>query len=622
MRKYNNNIDSIGTEYSPMSESTEGNPLQGSIDYDDYINQSEHIQKGGDNPISQMWNYVSGIGERISEGISETISGKEEEIIDIVNDKDLTAMIMKAIEEGKNETANFLLGYSFVPNMDYLNKKKQNLVHVLINAADRVPRAKDTLKKLIKLPNVRSALSMPDVNNIRPLYSALKNGLHDIAYTMAELGASRLAPTKGEEIHTDYSIESSEEPNTGRNIDIERITNRSTESNRIPNTNSNTNSNTKPRTKSNIFAPPASLSEKIASRPRFSDFETISGRDISTISPNILQQLFNSRTPNVSDSSSMMPMSNMSTMPDMSTTPISRSRPMPLGPRTDAFRSKQNDQGPNINTDDLVNSLINDIMGDKNRNMSQNMSQSGGGKKKIFEKQNKKYISTVKEHRKMIGGSEINDTGADDMNGLFKRSKTSNGMSENEMRKIARAAANQKTKLHDEALAKISALLKDKDILTSRAVKAILYKEISDKHKEMTGLDKAAELLRIITDSKVDEALKRKDEVKAIVDYLTHKENERKKTDNSDKPKLNRAMKRPEIQYESSESVTASESITASESESLESDSENADTNTTTNNSDKTSEMSESDDEDVDEEDEDSDVTSVDTSEIEDTDSD
>lgn len=578
MRKYNNNIDSIGTEYSTISEP---------IGYDDYINQT-HMEGGGDNDniMTRMWNYVSNIGDQIS----ETISGKEEIIDKVVSDKDITAMIITAIDEGKNETANFLLGYSFVPNMDYLNKKKQNLVHVLINAANRVPNAKKTLEKLINLPNVKQSLSVPDINNERPLYSALKNGLKDIASKLGELGASRLAPHDDEEIHTDYSIlsdnpqsiQSEEQPKQstypGRNNDINRSSSQ------------NTNSS------NNIFVPQRNntIKQKITDR-----FETISGRDVSTISPNILHQMFNR---NKSDSAS-------------SRFGITDSASVSMPFQKNSEPIKQSGQG--INTDELINSLINDIMGDK--------PQSGGGnKKKVFTKQNKKHINTVKEHRKMVGGSEISDSGMDD---LFRRGKISSSNNK-DLRDIARAASNQKTKLHEEALAKITALLKDKDIMTSRAIKAILYKEISDKHKEMTGLDKAAELLRLTTQAKIDEALKRKDEIKAIVEYLKHKESERKKTDTNDNEKLDRSMKRSDIQYESSESITASES------ESLESDSESEETNesgeseseeseksNTDTDTNKTSELSESEtDEGEDEEDEDTDVTSVDTSEIEDSD--
>lgn len=584
MRKYNNNIDSIGTEYSPVSDM---------INYDDYTNQGNpmNAMRGGgdnDNIMTRMWNYVSNIGDQIS----ETINGKDEIIDKVLSDKDITAMIMTAIEEGKNETANFLLGYSFVPNMDYLNKKKQNLIHVLINAADKVPNAKKTLEKLIKLPNVKESLSMPDINNERPLYSALKHGLKDIASKLGELGASRLAPHDDEEIQTDYSIRSEESDRDRASDQSKRIN-----INRVSSQNTNSSNN--------IFVPQRNNMNK----PKSMDgYETISGRDVSTISPNILHQMFN-RNKADSSISVRFPISS-----EMREEPI-----------------KQSGQG--INTDELINSLINDIMGDN--------SQSGGGKKKkstktnnkpnkkkTVTKQNKRHLNTVKDHRKMVGGSEISDS---EMNELFSRPNVSSN-NKNELRDIARAAANQKTKLHEEALAKISALLKDKDIMTSRAIKAILYKEISDKHKEMTGLDKAAELLRMATQTKIDEALKRKDEIKAIVDYLKHKESERKNTENDNKEKLSRTMKRSDIQYESSESITPSES------ESLESDSESGETeeseesdnstdasistdNSTNTESDsnKTSEESDDGEDEEDEEDE-TDVTSVDTSEIEDSD--
>jgi len=100
-------------------------------------------------------------------------------------------------------------------------------------------------------------------------------------------------------------------------------------------------------------------------------------------------------------------------------------------------------------------------------------------------------------------------------------------------------------------LKKVLAHLPNKDKMLAKAVKAIIYKEVKEKHKEMSGLDRAAEMMRVITKAKVDEVLKQKAEIQKVIDYLEHKQ-KIKSTEKKDDKKEEKKIKRPLPEFESS----------------------------------------------------------------------
>lgn len=94
---------------------------------------------------------------------------------------------------------------------------------------------------------------------------------------------------------------------------------------------------------------------------------------------------------------------------------------------------------------------------------------------------------------------------------------------------LAREGDNKKDLLHKEALDKITALLDTKDEYTAKAVKAIIYKKVTDANPELSGLDKIAETLKIITADSVQDALKDTETINQIVNHLKEKDVSRKK---------------------------------------------------------------------------------------------
>jgi len=181
--------------------------------------------------------------------------------------------------------------------------------------------------------------------------------------------------------------------------------------------------------------------------------------------------------------------------------------------------------------------------------------------------------------RNIIGFSELSDTFIDQDNLTHRAtslSEMSGGMSDDEMHKISRATINQKNKFHEEAVEKIQALLPTKDVPTAKAVKAIIYDEIKQTKQNLSGLDRAAELLKAVTKKKVEEVLKQKELIKKIIEHIENRNKERdasnddhkakgKKSDESSKKKktLDRSKKLKSkengskldaIEFESSES--------------------------------------------------------------------
>jgi hypothetical protein len=134
------------------------------------------------------------------------------------------------------------------------------------------------------------------------------------------------------------------------------------------------------------------------------------------------------------------------------------------------------------------------------------MLQIGGAKSKKTKKTTKKSktVSKIKGRRTIIKVSNK------------KKSK-------NVLKELARSAAIQKKKFLDEALEKILAHLTDKDTITAQAIRAILNNELKETHGTMTSLDRAAELLKIITKQKVQDVLKKTKEIQKFKDYMSAK---------------------------------------------------------------------------------------------------
>ena len=142
----------------------------------------------------------------------------------------------------------------------------------------------------------------------------------------------------------------------------------------------------------------------------------------------------------------------------------------------------------------------------------------GGNKKAKKNKKNKRKLKSYSENYSVNENSEKSEKN-------------------DFMRRIARATNDQASKFHDEAIAKIKSLLpsNNNDEITAKAVKAIIYDEIKNTRKELTFLDKAAELLKAITKDKVADAISNKSRIKEIMKYIEDKQKTRSESSDNDK---------------------------------------------------------------------------------------
>jgi len=149
------------------------------------------------------------------------------------------------------------------------------------------------------------------------------------------------------------------------------------------------------------------------------------------------------------------------------------------------------------------------------------MLQKGGAKKPTNNKKKVKTNSKSKK-QKVIKNKRV-------VKNKIELSEQCKKKSKDISKEISRATIDQKTKFLDEALAKIIVHVPSKDVVTAKAVRALLNTELKETKKELTSLDRASELLKIITESKINDILKKKADIQKIVDYINYKNTQPKK---------------------------------------------------------------------------------------------
>jgi hypothetical protein len=550
MDEYSRELDSIETEisYSPSSEM----PINGSK-----ISKNKknfHTPQKGGGFFDSLFSQVVGKGSDESTGFSTTLPGSYKESAAQLKERgtEITKLIMDAIETGNNDAADFLMSRRFVPDLTYVNAQKENLLHILVKAKDQTKNAQNVLAQLVSNKANKDALNAQDIDGNTPLHVAVKKGYNAVAELIARAGAVRSANKQDKIVMTDFDTTQDfsrqmrddradkaaiiESDSSGRPIVIDvsssdpQRTSRQTDS-RL----------------SSIFSKPTQYSDKARSESQnIADivraFMTKSStesdsRDITrTDMPSAAQVQESLKQRNPFDR--LRPsFQSTATIPKVTVVNV----PVSLNKDTSDERAltKLLEKGANTDTDTFSLEMAKQLSG------QDNPLQKGGKRnakktKKITTKNNR-IVGT----RHMISFSEVENTNDysydynNDRNNNFRFSDMSGGMSEDEMRNISRASNNQKNKFHEEAVEKILALLPTKDNMTAKAVKAIIYDEIKQSNQNLSGLDRAAELLKAVTKKKVEEALKQKSLIKEIIDHLEakNKEFEASKGKSFDKPK-------------------------------------------------------------------------------------
>lgn len=428
MNKYNTNIDSIGTE----------------------ISETEYAQNGGF--LASIFGFNDDNSTLISssETKNDTVNDTE---ANSSSNIDLTPLIIKSIDDENYQVADYLIAQRFTPNLQYVNKKKENLINVLINARNKMTNADKALMQLI--PFDVSALNKPDANGVTPFFNAVKKGYNDLANYMENFGAKRISPSKELDIVTDK--ENDNGTTSAFTINLDTVT----ENPQYNFEQSKSSIFSKPVNENTIDQKNTAISDIVKAFKTKSDnstelANTIDIGDIGTEQHTDTYNIFDAKTKNVK--SSLENLKNLINAKAKS---------------NNIFQNPLDGIQKNVtNTDDIIDNLADRLAG----------AQTGGAKSN--------------KHK-------------------------------DDLRKIARSVNKQKNEFHDSAVEKIYTLLpKNKqDKLTAKAVKSLIYNEIKTKNKELTGLDRASELLKAVSKDKVKEMLKNEKEIKQIIDYLSSKTN-------------------------------------------------------------------------------------------------
>lgn len=493
-----NNIDSIGSEIS--------------------YSESDHNLKSQEG--RGVFAYLFG------ENGSKTQS-------DPKSNANMTELIVKAIDSGKEDVADFLLEQRFVPDMEYVNQKGENLLHALINAGDKMKHANQALAQLIADSRNKIYLNKQDNNGITPFYKAVQKGYMNVAKFMEDHGAKRITPNINQFIETDREgiYDSARDTydsakNTAKTIFEKQVQTRPSVPFSVQSATNKGKSSIQDIVKQFKLSsePETELPQTVASQTEnpeeLAPKPTFSYRDVEK---------------HVQKLSELAKAKSKTGIPQITT----KSNPQILP------------VDPTLSSETFINELASKLI-DQSKDQSVQSAQSNLAQnpqpnltQSIFGGAKSKPVKKITGKRNMVNFSEVSDA------------YLLGGMSDNEMRNIARAATSQKNKFHEEAIEKILANLPDpkdpSNAITARAVKAIIYDEIKQQHKDMSGLDRAAELLRSITKKNVSDVLKKKDLVKKIVDYLEDKNKQRESKNSKSK-----SQSRPKPEFESSIDETSS----------------------------------------------------------------
>ena len=167
------------------------------------------------------------------------------------------------------------------------------------------------------------------------------------------------------------------------------------------------------------------------------------------------------------------------------------------------------------------------------------MGKQVGGKRKVKSKK----VNKIQGHRimKQFGGNKNDET----PNFLTDEDNiTSDNITSTNLQGLAREANNQKSKLHEESIEKIMKHLdkKNKDIITAKTIKALIYGEIKENKKELSALDRANELVKNSNEKVVKKMMKHKDYQKLYnIIKEKHEKREKKLSPISETSKLSRS---------------------------------------------------------------------------------
>jgi hypothetical protein len=514
-----------------------------------------------------------------------------------------TKFLMSALESKTNEgreVADSVMSYlsesTFVPDFDVINKKGENLLHVLVDSVKENKNAEIFMENLLTVPNlvskekrneafdkIKKGLDKVNNEDLSPFIAAAKEGYQDVANLMAQYGPARYFPQGYLEVMTEREpavsgpVVSESNP-SGRNIPVNIVASASASASEPTSPNKpsifskaketvgeyapamnrsiedivKAFGTSKP-TETELARTPEAATERffsstspISSHPYYQQFQKRTGelargvqsraqevakgtqkkaeqfreqlRSAEPGLPTIMENL-QSRVPSVP---SVNPEQMRARVQETGQKLYEGMQPqMYEGMQPQMQEAKENVSNPTGEVDEELFAQLVDKMNERTKGQTNMM---GGATKK---NKNNKMKTSANSHRvvgtrNMLSFSELSDSNMM-FGGLSDHDKISD---HDEMRKISRAVKSKTDQFHEEAVEKIRKHLKDNDLMTAKAIKAIIYKEIKEKKPQLSGLDRAAELLKAIDDNKIKEVLQQTDLINSIISHLLEKKKE------------------------------------------------------------------------------------------------
>lgn len=382
----------------------------------------------------------------------------------------LTAMIIEAVYNKRVEAADFILEQRFSPDLKYVDKNGNSLMHALVVL--QTNNAKKALYVLI--PEYKECLNKQNNEGYTPFSLCVKNKLHREASFMENNGAKRLCP-QDKYVVTDYDISDVSPTLTYKTPSIF----------------------TKQYIDNFVHKDPQQSTVL-----RNSDFEDV-------IQTTVLRNLDFDKSKD-SRQSTVLQKTDIDTLSDTITGEIMNYLEQKNNSSTVLADSTilQTDAPAYTETDQFVNRLLEELK------RTPQQQQQGGGRS-IFKGSRILTMDDPNQYN-LSEGSKI-------VRKKVKKSKSKPKSKKQKkiLKELERATANQKTKFLDEALEKILALLPVKDITTAKAIRAIINNKLKETHSTHTSLDRAAEALKLITQPYINSILKDTDTINKYKKFVS-----------------------------------------------------------------------------------------------------
>lgn len=463
------------------------------------------------------------------------------------NQKYLTKLIIDALEQSNHVAANFLVKYPFFVDLEYKNNSCDNLIHLLCRHSHNAPNVKHVLLKIITKYDVKSLLNAQNKFGDTPLHCAVASGCHDMVDVMIKNGAKRIENNEGFIIDT-------EQPPTK---DIDHSKNIFSKNPDLDDddgsffTLDNDNMKGEVNWLNDLFMTNASsqlpfsvMSDgtDIYTKSRYNNNDNDGEHGVDDI-PNVSIISLLHNNDNNNDVERSPNLTQYINIDGLSSHNLSNYDGVNNVDNIDSANSMHNSD----NSERIYRELVNELRG-------QSMLGGGNGAKLNIYTGQRHFdfsIDTVNDssifgtsidsqdsHDKNNGstGGVVSDDLTDDttlLSNVVNRNKNLKSMLHNEAVKKINTIINSLQKISDNDKKKVNKLMDDVEMdnivikhkYIARAVKAIMYGTIKEKHKELTGIDKIHHLLNEINDKSVLKILldKQKD-ILAIIKVMKDKD--------------------------------------------------------------------------------------------------